>query len=343
MYKLKKLLPIWVLLLSGCTTALDEHQGCSSEPVYIHFTTGSGFNVDVDVDVNTRSGSAYRTIGMVGFGTTTMANQKLGDFTNVNALSEGLRNSPYTMEPIAGNAGAYSVTPNEGIDPMFPYEAHAAVGIHAYSPYTEPLKYGGRSLGWYVSVDVNTDHAQTDWLYCDTLCARKDYTGEVNLNFKHLLVRLDVIINSVDGANSSDMSRSPMQRDAVCLDSCYYVKQANESVEASAKVTTRAGFAPLVVVYTDTNGKGQLLLSNGTLNGVTFDSEEYEVSTSVSDDTQTATFYLVPGTSIYRIVVDGVEYRPYRNQELIEKDKLSDKAGTLREITINHPRTDNNL
>ena len=78
------------------------------------------------------------------------------------------------------------------------------------------------------------------------------------------------------------------------------------------------------------------MLSDGTISGVTFGDIGPTVVTSVPGREGTATFYLLPGTSIYWIEVDGVEYRPYRNQELIKKDKLSDKAGTLREIIINH-------
>lgn len=342
MYKLKKLLPIWVLLLSGCTTALDEHQGCSSEPVYIHFTTGSGFNLGVDVDVNTRSGSESHTIGMVGFGTTTDVNQKLSAFTSVDALSEGLQNSPYTMESVAGNAGSYAVTPNEGIDPTFPYTANSAVGIHAYSPYTENINYD-ESYGWYVDVDVNTDNGQTDWLYYDTLCMRKDYAGNVNLDFRHVLIRLDVVVNSVASDETRSLSRTVIAAEESWSGKCDYIEQKESIMTAPARIVSRSGSDPLeVVIYTNTDGKGKLLLSKGTISGARFGYDRCSLATSVSGQEGVATFYLLPRTSIYKIMVNGTEYLPHRDGVLIDKDQLPTEAGMRREIIINHTNTDNN-
>lgn len=302
MYKLKKLLPLGVLLLSGCNTALDEHQGCSSEPVYIHFTTQN--DVNTYVDITTSRSDATPQIGMIGFAYDN-THASLNDI-DMSGMREGLKNSPYRME--SNEESSYSIIPDEGVaTPSFPYQENSAVGIHAYYPYTAAsLRRDAATNQWYIPLSLYDDAAQTDWLHCDTVCHKAGYDGSIALNFRHALIRLDIIVD----LSSTDKTT-------------YTVK-----------------------LYTDNNGKARFMLQDGTIEGqqmgMTVDEAGSVVTVEAtadaeSPDVDTVTFYLLPGTSIYKIAVDDVDNIPHDEDDSpMDKDTLPLSPGTRREIHITY-------
>ena len=202
MQLLKKILPLGVLLLSGCTTVIDEHQGCSPDPVYIYFTSHSDINVDVDI-TTTRNGEAEPLpIGMMGMGHTADVTPALDRFTTAEELQaqlqEGMKHDKYLMSPASDDQG-YDITPSEGVKtPQFPYIDNSAVSIYAYAPYKEgitPLCHEVHKY-WYIPLDIKADGGQTDYLYATTTCSQNDYQeeGYIDLDLKHALIRLDVIV-----------------------------------------------------------------------------------------------------------------------------------------------------
>ena len=199
MQLLKKILPLGVLLLSGCTTVIDEQLACSPDPVYIYFTAHSGINVDVDI-TTTRSGEGEPLpIGMMGIGHTADATPDLNRFRTEEdlkkALQEGLMNDKYEMVP--SGESSYAINPSEGVQtPAFPYIDNSAVSIYAYAPYNDtitPQWHEGDGY-WYIPLNIKTNGAQTDYLYANTTCSQKDYQGNIDLNLRHALIRLDVIV-----------------------------------------------------------------------------------------------------------------------------------------------------
>ena len=198
MQLLKKILPLGVLLLSGCTTVIDEHQGCSPDPVYIYFTSHSDINVGVDI-TTTRNGEAEPLpIGMMGMGYSTTADviPSLNSFTTTDGLLHGLQNDKYEMVP--SGESSYNIDPSEGVKtPEFPYIDSSAVSIYAYAPYNDTITPQHTPQdGWHLPIDVKADGGQTDYLYANTTISKGDYLeqGSIDLRLTHALIRLDVII-----------------------------------------------------------------------------------------------------------------------------------------------------
>ena len=157
MQLLKKILPLGVLLLSGCTTVIDEQHSCSPDPVYIYFTAHGGINMDVDITTTTRSVEGEPLpIGMMGIGHTANIIPNLNRFTTAEQLEknlqEGLKHNKYLMSPNS-NGQSYDITPSEGVEtPEFPYIDNSAVSIYAYAPYKEnitPLRHETYGY-WYI-------------------------------------------------------------------------------------------------------------------------------------------------------------------------------------------------
>ena len=98
MFKLKQILPLGVLLLSGCTTVIDEHQECSSDPVYIYFTTQHGIQIDADITATRSETDDSRYIGIMGIGNTSnIASPDWHSATSIDDLRQGLQNDKYMM------------------------------------------------------------------------------------------------------------------------------------------------------------------------------------------------------------------------------------------------------
>ena len=411
MQLLKKILPLGVLLLSGCTTVIDEHQGCSPDPVYIYFTSHSDINVDVDI-TTTRNGEAEPLpIGMMGMGHTADVTPALDRFTTAEELQaklqEGMKHDKYLMSSASDGQG-YDITPSEGVKtPQFPYIDNSAVSIYAYAPYKEgitPLCHETHKY-WYIPLDIKADGGQTDYLYATTTCSQNDYQeeGYIDLDLKHALIRLDVIVghdeiiigggtedNTEDddeiiiGGGTEDNTEDDDEviigggtedntedDDEIIIGGGTEGNEEGEATESTPTIsydtdktadstcdilapglrTTRTDENGTLTVklYTDNNGVAYLRLKDGKVfkhNSFDFIGEqryvEHDVISNEEAEADTVTFYLVPGTKIFKITVDGTkDFFPYHTNDNGDKVKLetghelSNNAGTKQVITIN--------
>ena len=397
MQLLKKILPLGVLLLSGCTTVIDEHQGCSPDPVYIYFTSHSDINVDVDI-TTTRNGEAEPLpIGMMGMGHTADVTPALDRFTTAEELQaklqEGMKHDKYLMSPASDGQG-YDIAPSEGVKtPQFPYIDNSAVSIYAYAPYKEgitPLCHETHKY-WYIPLDIKADGGQTDYLYATTTCSQNDYQekGYIDLDLKHALIRLDVIVGHdeiIIGGGTEDNTEDDDEiiigggtedntedDDEVIIGGGTEGNEEGEATESTPTIsyvtddntkadntieilapslrTTRIDENGILTVklYTDNDGVAYLRLKDGKVfkhNSLNAIGEqryvEHDVISNEEAEADTVTFYLVPGTKIFKITVDGTkDYFPYHTDDNGDKVKLetghelSNNAGTKQVITIN--------
>ena len=412
MQLLKKILPLGVLLLSGCTTVIDEQHSCSPDPVYIYFTAHGGINMDVDITTTTRSVEGEPLpIGMMGIGHTANIIPNLNRFTTAEQLEknlqEGLKHNKYLMSPNS-NGQSYDITPSEGVEtPEFPYIDNSAVSIYAYAPYKEnitPLRHETYGY-WYIPLDIKADSAQTDYLYADTTCSQEAYLekGHIDLNLRHALIRLDVIVEYeftiggstednteeddeiIIGGSTEDNTEeddeiiiggstedSTEEDDEIIIGGSTEGSTEEEAPESTVTIsystdpevkadskldilapslrTTRSGDNETLTIklYTDNDGVAYMRLSDGmVLKNASYDyirenrSVVQTVFPNEEAENDTVTFYLLPGTKIFKLTVDDtIDYFPNLTDENGNRvpHALSDKAGRKHVINITHKK-----
>ena len=391
MFKLKQILPLGVLLLSGCTTVIDEHQECSSDPVYIYFTTQSGIKIDADITA-TRSGTDESlTIGVMGIGNTSnMANPNWGSATSINDLRQGLQNDKYMMT-LDG-----AITPSEGVEtPTFPPVGNSAVSIFAYYPYIDTIipQYDAED-GLYLPLAID---GQTDYLYVDTTCKKINNIGSdsIDLVFHHALIRLDVIATyaEIGGSTDGDVeegdddttiggdTEGDVNADHTNVGYTDDFAVPNSSVLAPEYRTCGAALSHLrndfftpaktnrstveaeepncltVTLYTDNDGTGKLfpgpkdedVIINqsdiywNNLNYSEKNKVEHSIEIFEESDADTVTFYLLPGTTLYRIDINDTPYYPITQGNGAEEPTIIDDgyqlpkaSGCYRRIKIKY-------
>lgn len=186
---IKKLLYIFIILLSGCTTDFIGLEK-SEESVYIRFSAAVDLHVDVSEATRSRVSEQETLIGILGIGTqaellssTTLAGQ------NTASLRQWMANDVYHLY---GSDIEHSL----GQHPSFPIEDGSAVAAYAYLPYTQGVVCKNDSC--YIPIDLMADSATTDWMYTGRVAKTKaEYCDEPTFafDFHHAMTRLDMVIS----------------------------------------------------------------------------------------------------------------------------------------------------
>ena len=386
MFKLKQILPLGVLLLSGCTTVIDEHQECSSDPVYIYFTTQHGIQIDADITATRSETDDSRYIGIMGIGNTSnIASPDWHSATSIDDLRQGLQNDKYMM------AQDGTISPSEGVEtPTFPPVGNSAVSIFAYYPYIDTIipQYDAED-GLYLPLAID---GQTDYLYVDTTCKKINNIGSdsIDLVFHHALIRLDVIATYAEIGGSTDEDVEEDDDDTTIgggtegdLNADHtnvgYTDDtsADPNSEVLAPEYRTCGAAPLhlqheffapaktsrstvdaeadsltVTLYTDNDGTGKLFpgpededvkINQSNPSYSEKNKVEHSIEVFEESDADTVTFYLLPGTKLYRIDLNGAAYYPIKHEEgaskptiITEGYQLPTASGSHRRIKIKY-------
>lgn len=194
---IKKLLYIFIILLTGCTTDFTglEKPG---ESVYIRFSTVADIHADVVEATRSRVTEQEMLIGILGIGTqaeslnlTTLARH------NASSLRQWMANDVYHLYD--GN-----IEHALGQRPSFPIEDGSAIAAYAYLPHTRNIVYSGDSC--YIPIDLMADSATTDWMYSGRVAKTKmEYCEESTFafNFRHAMTRLDMVISPEVAVNDT--------------------------------------------------------------------------------------------------------------------------------------------
>lgn len=194
---IKKLLYIFIILLTGCTTDFTGLEK-SEESVYIRFSTAVDIHVDVSEATRSRMSEEETLVGVLGIGTqaeslslTTLAGY------DTTSLRQWMANDAYYLYD-------RSFEHTLGQQPSFPIEDGSAVAAYAYLPYTKHIVYGIDSC--YIPIDLMADSATTDWMYTGRVARTKaEYREEPTFafNFHHAMTRLDLVLSPEIATNDT--------------------------------------------------------------------------------------------------------------------------------------------
>ena len=311
----KLFLLLIVLLLGGCTADFSEVLPTEEKPVYIRFA--SGVSINASVSEATRSGAAVGDtlpIGILGLGvqeselsTTTLAGRDHWSFR------DWMSNDLYYYV----HGGSNSIVHSQGEIPSFPLEENSAVAAYAYLPHVGMERIVCDMQSCYISLDLASDEAATDWMYSGKVAktkneARAQHDSIFNIEFKHAMAKLDFVVSTAI-TNSNRMELLEIE----------------------------------LGVYN--HGIGLLSLEDGevTLDSTTlYPDSVYRLRRSIEDvtlsetqSTHTETFYLIPQTEIndFRVVAllnkrDTMVCERTMNPD--KWDHTNMKAGTRSVITV---------